>query len=162
MIRELSLSVRGSGSVWVGTARPERPRCGDPVPRRPRRGDQQPSAGDRLTCPLQRRWSALGSRGPKGAEVETLDTGEGWRKQESGLPKRGCGAPEGEYSLSPRNGRGGGGAREEEGSANAWRWTHWDLAQSSSGRHSRRASGRENTGGHRSKGREAPCLSWLQ
>lgn len=93
MTRELSLSVRGSGSMWVGTARPERPRCGDPVPRRPRRGGQQPPAGDRLTCSLQRRWSARGSRGPKGAEVETLDAGEGWRKQESGLPKRGCGAP---------------------------------------------------------------------
>lgn len=25
--------------------------------------------------------------------METLDTGEGWRKQESGLPKRGCRAP---------------------------------------------------------------------
>lgn len=46
VIRELSLSVRGSGSVWVGIARPERPRQGYPIPRRPRRGSQAPSAGD--------------------------------------------------------------------------------------------------------------------
>lgn len=71
-------------------------------------------------------------------------------------------SPEGGYSLSRRNGRSGGGARKKEGSANAWRWSHWDPAQSSFGRHSRRASGRENRGGHRSEGREAPCLSWLQ
>lgn len=101
MIRELSLLVRGSDSVWVGTARPDRPRCGDRGPRRPRRRSQQSSAGDRLTCPLQRRWSARCSRGPKCTEVETLDTGEGWRKQEGVLPKRGCGAPK-EATAFPR------------------------------------------------------------
>lgn len=58
----------------------------------------------------------------------------------------------------PVNGRGGGPASEEEGSADTGRWSRWNPAPVSCGGHSLRASSSEDCGGHRREGGES-CSS---
>lgn len=161
MIRELSLSVRGSGSVWVGTAGRRGLDAATRYLAGP--GAEASSLRPETDSPaLCRGDGAREARGdPNARRWRRWTPGRGGESRKADYLSEDA-EPQGGYSLSQRNGRGGGGAREEEGSANARRWSRWDLAQSSCGGHSRRASRQENTGGHRSEGGEAPCLSWLQ
>lgn len=98
-----------------------------------------------------------------GGDAGAGDTGEGWRKQERGLPKRGCGAQKEAADFPSET------EEAEEGRVSRRRGVPTPGGSRAGTRRRRPGAGAaggraawRTGGGHRCKAGEVPCLSWLQ